>query len=64
MQKPVSIQEDLYNRLKNMKTDSLRSFTEIIQFLIDENNRLKEENITLTEEKMKFEEWKNEVQKL
>jgi predicted CopG family antitoxin len=54
MQKPVSIQENLYNKLKDMKTGSLRSFTEIIQFLIDENKRLKEETEKLRGENIKL----------
>ena len=54
MQKPVSIQEGLYDQLKSMRTDSIRSFTEIINNIIKENRILKEEKIIVEKEKVNF----------
>lgn len=54
MQKPVSLQEDLYKLLKSMKPDKDRSFTFVIKSIIDENNTLKIENVKLKEENIKL----------
>jgi len=45
--KPIAIKEDIYDKLSDMKTKELRSFSEVIQSLIDE--------------KKKFDDWKKEI---
>lgn len=38
--KPISIKEDLYNQLDEMKTKSLRSFSDVICDLINKSKEL------------------------
>lgn len=50
MQKAISIKEDVYKQLNNMRSGELQSFTQIIEYLI--------------KEKEKFEQLKMGMQKL
>jgi predicted CopG family antitoxin len=49
MQKPISVHETTYERMSKMRSVSLRSFTEIINHLMEENQRLTIENQKLLE---------------
>jgi predicted CopG family antitoxin len=48
--KPMLIQEDTYNKLKDLKNGDRNSFTDVIEYLFDENATLKKEYIKLSKQ--------------
>lgn len=50
--KPLTIREQTYKKLLALKSGELTSFTKVIDHLINENEKLRKQNIKLIEEKM------------
>jgi predicted CopG family antitoxin len=52
--KPITVREDVYNSLDRMKDKTNRSFSDVIEALTDEKDKIIEENKRLIDEKDKI----------
>lgn len=52
--KPVVIKEELYKKLESLKTKSNRSFSDVMDNILEENIKIVEENRILIEENKKL----------